>query len=175
MHVDDLPIVPPAPPELYDQGVCRDPEIKTEWFFSAHPHDMARARAACEACPVAVPCAEYARITHSHGRWGGVVRKEGRSRYDEERTAACAVCGVVFTYQPSASRPPVLCGDPLCSRIRRRETSRRHKATRSPGAGRLLEQGHGTVTKYQSGCRCSGCKAASNTYRAQLRRKEKRT
>lgn len=73
-----------------DQAACRTADPAT--FFPEPGGSAAAAKAICAACPVRVPCAEFADATLAKaGVWGGLTEDErARERRRRMRRAASA-------------------------------------------------------------------------------------
>lgn len=70
-------------------AACRDASV--ELFFSGTDEDVAKAKALCLGCPVAMQCVQFA-ISHDewHGVWGGTDESERRSMIRSRRQSDVA-------------------------------------------------------------------------------------
>jgi len=157
-----------------EQAACRgtNPDV----FFPERGESSKAAKAICAACPVTGECLDYA-LTHAihDGIWGGLserARKRLR-RSGTEVTVTCDACGQPFVHVVRPTRRPTCCED--CVTERDRQRKRRYDVeyrVAVPGSSprMSLAAGHGTISKYQSGCRCGACRKASRVQRAKFAR-----
>jgi len=67
----------PQPPAWTEQAVCS--QVDLEAFFPEKGGSTRVAKRICEACPVRVPCLQYALDNHERfGIWGGATERERR-------------------------------------------------------------------------------------------------
>lgn len=156
-------------------AICRgsDPAL----FFPDRGASWAEAKALCSSCPVCAECLEDAIVTaEPDGIRGGMTataRKKLRLKRAPAPTAKpCKVCGAIFTprAQNVTWRGHETCSE-RCRRLAQREYNRtyqRERTNRCPG--KMLDAGHGTISKYQSGCHCPACRCAGREHRARFRR-----
>jgi WhiB family redox-sensing transcriptional regulator len=141
-----------------DPGIFWDPRVQ-------------EARAICGRCPVAQDCLEHAlAVSEPGGIWGGLTIRERRAlQRGKPAVRMCAWCNDEFHYMPARGRPSTYCSK-ACQNAAYYTQKRDSKERSGVKVGTYLERGHGLITRYRSGCRCSACKRVARMARAEYRR-----
>lgn len=118
-RVDQLGIRAVAPAGSWiEHGACRGTKDATLIFYGVddQPHDTAKAKAICAACPVRRECLDYAINEGDHfGVWGGATDNQ-RDRIAQLRYSQPGAYGVALTCAGCGHDTVVVSGDwPYCS------------------------------------------------------------
>ena len=180
MTDDALPIIGLDVQDMWpwsERGKCREEvtagRALSAWWFpeagQANGPDSKAAIAICNACPVQQECLQWAIRWKEQGLWGG---KSARQRQRVPvRVRVCIECNTEFEHViTGGGRQPATCSQTCHDRRRRDQQYAAYEMSdRAKTAGLYRSLGHGTISRYQSGCRCNSCRLASR-----LKRKEHR-
>jgi WhiB family redox-sensing transcriptional regulator len=148
-------------------------KAEQSWWFpeSGADDQTAAAKAICETCPVKEQCLKWALKHSEKGIWGGLGEKQRQKI--RRRTRDCLECGKEFTFDArdnSGGRFPDTCSEKCHTRRRvKQHWDHYERSGKADHVGKYIELGHGTISRYQSGCRCHVCKKVSRQKRAEYR------
>ncbi len=152
--------------EWQQDAACKGEDPRIFW----RPHE-AHAKAICARCPVIEDCLRHAlEADESGGVWGGMTDRERRAlKAGKPVVRLCAWCSDEYTWLPKPGRPRTYCSVG-CQNAARYETQLASKARTNPAIGTMLERGHGLISRYHAGCRCSACRRVAREKRGEARR-----
>lgn len=149
-----------------EQAACRGHEHPEWWFPSKDDAWKVKlAKEICAGCPVKLEC-RAAGMAESDGVWGGLSERD-RTRARGKTAKPCEICGLPFEGRTCDK----YCS-PACQRLGFRIYQREYQRARTDRVnGTKLREGHGTISKYHSGCRCPACRAVSRERRNLARKR----
>lgn len=144
------------------EAACRgmDPTI---FFPDADDLDaVAAAITICRRCPVAEPCRMAAAARgEKTGVWGA-WQASSLQKLRRRGTGRCVGCSTEI------STRALRCDS--CNRAHERAYHREYQRTKTARVnGKMLDAGHGTISRYRSGCRCPACRSVSAESRRRFR------
>lgn len=140
-------------------------------FFPEHDNSptnrsVQRAKEVCATCPVRLECLDHAvKNRERFGIFGGTTPKERGTTH----LRVCPECELVYGVANKPGRPEAYCS-PRCKDVARERQKREHFERNSDNPGTMFEKGHGKVSKYHRGCRCSACRRAVAVKRREQRK-----
>jgi WhiB family redox-sensing transcriptional regulator len=146
------------------------------WFPNRGESNAPEAEAAkqiCRSCPVQFDCLRWATLHREAGIWGGTSERERTRTTGKPKITTCIDCSKEFVHVPRGGRQERCVP---CRAVRDRNRKRAYDIEKgrvqNPGSkpSASVDGGHGTISRYNKGCRCRACKKASQQHRARYLR-----
>jgi WhiB family redox-sensing transcriptional regulator len=181
------PVLLPIGPNILEMNRWRDralcaAEVKagralSSWWFpdqgESRGPEAEAAKQICRQCEVRAECLEWAIVHREAGLWSATSERERTRTTGKPKITTCIDCGVEFVHVPRGGRQErcVPCRA-VRDRTRKRAYDIEKGRIKDPGSRPQVsvDGGHGTISRYNKGCRCRACKKASQQHRARYLR-----